>query len=123
MTTEPTSFVQSNGSADQLHNSPSSGTTSEQLTEIIPIEETPFTAVRVQDKYFLALGKYRLTELLDTYEEIREQTETITWTMLLAVMTIIAREETEEAKEQLSRRIKALTMHQDSDVELTPSDN
>ena len=43
--------------------------TNEEITEIIELDDLPFTVVRFDDKYFLALGKYRLSEFFDSKEE------------------------------------------------------
>lgn len=88
---EQESLAISNGSAEEQNNSPSS----EQLTEFIPIQDTPFTAVRIEDKYFLVMGKYRLTDAFKTFEEIEQDTTIITWNRLVQVMALIARHEIE----------------------------
>lgn len=93
MTTENISSENGNISAN-LHHSLDSSTT-EQLTDIKPIQDTPFVAIRVHDKHFLALGKYRLTELLDSYEEVEKETTHITWNRLTQVIAIICNEEIE----------------------------
>ena len=39
---------------------------SRELFKQIQIEDTPFTAVKLQEKWFLTMGKYRLTSHINT---------------------------------------------------------
>lgn len=93
MTDQLTSSERSNGSVEEQIKSNSSTT---ELTEVIPIQDTPFAAVRIESKYFLAMGKYRLTELYDTYEELNNDITNITWNRLTQVIAIICMEEIEK---------------------------
>lgn len=86
----------SNGSANGADNYTSNSTS--ELTEVIRIEDTPFSAVRIENKYFLAMGKYRLTDLVDTYQEIEQNVHNITWNRLTQVIAIICDEEISKAK-------------------------
>lgn len=64
----------------------------EQITEIKAIEDSPFTAVKVMDKWFLSLGKYRLTGMLDSEEEVKDEAFNTSWDRLLSVMQIMITE-------------------------------
>lgn len=61
----------------------------DQLVEIKPIEDTPFTAVKAGDKWFLALGKYRLTEPLESEEACIESTQDASWGRIMQVIQIM----------------------------------
>lgn len=71
-------------------------TQQEQLVEEKPIEGTPFIARRIDDKWFMTLGHYRMTEVYESYEELREKTNlginadgTINWHLLLNVISAL----------------------------------
>lgn len=96
MTPENTRLELYNGLQEEAPRETSS--TTNELTELINIEDTPFTAVRIENKYFLAMGKYRLTELFDTYEAVTAEIHNITWNRLTQVIAIICMEEIERAK-------------------------
>jgi len=85
MLTENTPSENTYTNADQPNNSPSGN----ELAELIPIEDTPFTVVRLDKQYFLSMGKYRLSELYNTYEEATQDIHTITWNRLVQVIAII----------------------------------
>lgn len=66
--------------------------TEKENTELIEkhlIGGTPFTAIRVDDKWFLALGKYRLTEPLESLEECIEQSKADNWTRIMQVINVM----------------------------------
>lgn len=75
----------------------------ELLTEVDPIQGSPFSVVRVEDKYFLALGKYRLTELNESKEDILATVNDVDWNRLLAVMNVVATEVFKEEYEKMER--------------------
>ena len=77
----------------------------EELTKIEVVEGTPFTVVKVDDQYFLALGKYRLSELLDSEEEAKEEINDLSWNRLLSVMYAVANEVYRDHEEQRGRII------------------
>lgn len=64
-----------------------------------PIEGTPFLAVKYGDQYFLALGKYRLTEPLPSLEACIEETKDTSWMRLLQIMRVVAEEFYKEKNE------------------------
>jgi hypothetical protein len=80
---------------EDVNNSQSGNT---ELVEQKEIENTPFMAVRMEDKWFLTLGKYRLTEPLKTEEEVIESAKDATWERIMQVMKIMIIEEKQENK-------------------------
>lgn len=72
---------------------------SEQLVERIPLENTPFTAIRTEKIWFLTMGKYRLTNQLGSLEECKAEAEDMTWNRLVQVIQIMI-EANEKAYEQ-----------------------
>lgn len=83
-------------------------TTNEELIKIIEIEDSPFQIVKTEDKYFLAMGKYRLSEMFDTEKEAREDVKDLSWFRLLSVMHAVASEviEHDKAVEKAKLNIK-----------------
>ena len=39
----------------------------EELTEQRPIGDSPFTAVRIEEKWMIVIGKYKIEEMLPSY--------------------------------------------------------
>lgn len=72
---------------------------SRELVEQIAIEDTPFTAVRLEDKWFLTLGKYRLTEPMKTKYEVMESAKDASWGRIMQVIQIMIEQNKEEVKE------------------------
>lgn len=64
-----------------------------QLVERIEVEDSPFTILKWENKYYLCLGKYRLTEALNTEIEAREEVLNVSWFRILQVMHIVVKEE------------------------------
>lgn len=64
--------------------------------EMEKIEDTPFTAVKYGDNWFLTMGKYRLTEPIDSKEAVMEMAQDTTWMRLLQVIKIMIDESREE---------------------------
>lgn len=76
---------------------------STELREERRIENTPFTAVKLEEKWFLTMGKYRMTDTYESLEELmqEEQLHSTNWNLLtnmLAAMQVeLGRVITEEA--------------------------
>lgn len=74
-----------------------------ELREERRIPNTPFTAVKLEDKWFLTMGSYRMTETYESLEELmqEEQLHNTNWNLLtnmLAAMQVeLGRVITEEA--------------------------
>lgn len=75
------------GNANQIHNNDSS-----ELTEKIEINETPFTAIRIENKWFLTMGKYRITEPLTSKEEVLQDANRSDWNRILQVIGVMIEE-------------------------------
>lgn len=74
-------------------------TETKELTDITQIEGTPFTAIRMDNKYFLALGRYRLTNMLDTFEQAKEETENVSWDRIMQVIQVMIEENNKKTKQ------------------------
>lgn len=73
-----------------------------QMLEQVAIEETPFTAVRLDEKWFLTMGKYRLTETLQSLEECKEAAKDASWIRIMQIINIMIKEnENEREKTKL----------------------
>lgn len=59
------------------------------LIETEQIEGTPFHAVKQQEKWFLTLGNYRLTEPTLTKEETINKLNTELWKIIFHVIIIV----------------------------------
>lgn len=64
-------------------------TTPKEATELVgkvEIEGTPFTAIRENEKWFITLGRYRLTPEMDSYDDCAVMAEQAPWPLIMAVM-------------------------------------
>lgn len=59
------------------------------LREAHKIEGTPFHAVRVQEKWFLAFGNNRVTENVKSKEEVEDMLKTNMWDIITSVVIIV----------------------------------
>lgn len=75
-----------------------------QLLEQHRIANTPFTAVKFEDKWFLTMGKYRLTEPLKSKHECEQEAKDASWNRLMAIMKIVIMEH--EAEKELVSNLK-----------------
>lgn len=82
-----------------------------ELLEQIPIEDTPFIALRIDDKWYLTLGKYRLTKELPTLEAVQEETKNTTWMRIMQIIQIMINEH--QIKEQEERKAQLTTLVND----------
>lgn len=62
------------------------------LIEQKPIHDTPFTAVKTDDKWFLTMGKYRLTNELSGFNECVGEAHTTNWHRIMQVIQIMITE-------------------------------
>ena len=58
--------------------------------EFRKIENTPFTAARQGEKYYLLMGNRRLTNELKSFEECEENAKDASWDRLLQVMIAVS---------------------------------
>jgi len=54
----------------------------DKLIEIVPVFQTPFTIVTKDDKSFIALGSYRLTEDTDDVKDLFQLIEEKDWNLM-----------------------------------------
>lgn len=76
---------------------------SNELIERVPIEDTPFTAIRYDNKWFLTMGKYRLTEPTDSLEQIQEDAQRADWARVMQIMQIMIDENNTAQKHQRAK--------------------
>lgn len=50
------------------------------------VEETPFTIIKHEEKYFGVLGNHRVTQLFDTKEECENDLKDINWNRVMQVI-------------------------------------
>lgn len=53
------------------------------------IENTPFTLIKVEEKWFGAMGKYRITEPSASKKEIETELKKVTWNRIVQVIQIL----------------------------------
>lgn len=61
---------------------------SNELVKRIPIAETPFTIIQLDNKYFGTMGQYRLTEQYDDFESAKSALIKLSWNNILNVIII-----------------------------------
>lgn len=76
-----------------------------QIKKVLPYEGTPLDIVEVDESFFVALGKYRLTELLPTFEEAKAYIEHKEWNMLIGLIHAIVTE-TIATNQQIDEMVK-----------------
>lgn len=59
------------------------------LIDYIKIEGTPFTMVIKEEKYFITLGNYMMTEPQESYADALNQLEENKWNIILNMSIII----------------------------------
>jgi hypothetical protein len=60
-----------------------------QLSYVEPVLNTPFSICKADEKYFLAIGKYRITEIFTTEKEALNEVNTINWKTLTNVIVAL----------------------------------
>lgn len=66
------------------------------LVEMEDIPDSPFTLVKAEFKYFIALGKYRLTDLVDDANYLRVMVKEKDWRLILGTILTIVNEQLKE---------------------------
>lgn len=61
-----------------------------ELVQVLEIDDTPFTAAKYQGRWYLMLGRYRLTEELKTLNEAKEAAKDSSWFRIMQVAQIVA---------------------------------
>lgn len=90
-----------------LDNSDMMSDDNKELTTVEKIEDSPFNIVKIDDKYFLALGKYRLTEPLDDRKSVLADVDNVSWHRILSVMNIVAMEVYDEQNKRAVEGLNA----------------
>jgi hypothetical protein len=65
---------------------------SEEL-EMHSVNDTPFVVARQNEDWFVIMGKHRLTNSIETFEEAVQEAEKITWNKVVQVIAIILENE------------------------------
>lgn len=63
------------------------------LVEREEIKNTPFTAVKFEDKWFLTMGKYRLTDGLASKEDVINEAKDASWFRIMQIIQIMIDED------------------------------
>lgn len=92
---------QSHGNAYQKK--PDNSSSGEQLVEQHPIKNTPFTALKYDGKWYLTMGKYRLTKELQTKEKCIYESKNASWNRLMQVIQIMIDNNTETKQPQQNK--------------------
>lgn len=64
-----------------------------EIIEVIEIKNTPFTAIKEENKWFITMGKYRLTNQLKSLEECKKAIKKDPWTIIMQVCLIMIKED------------------------------
>ena len=59
------------------------------LIERVRIDGTPFVAIGQENKWFLVLGNYRITEPTETYEETVQKLDTNMWDIIGTLICVL----------------------------------
>ena len=60
-----------------------------ELLERHEVENTPFTIIGTEGKYFGSMGKFRITEPKGTKEEIEKELGEITWNRIVQIILLL----------------------------------
>lgn len=75
-----------------------SNPSSDTLIEQFHVENTPFIIVKADDKFFVALGRYRITNMLNSKEEAEYLIDNKDWNMLASVISVLSQAIINESK-------------------------
>lgn len=64
-----------------------------QLFQKIDIPDSPFHAIKMDNLWFLTMGKYRLTEPLPSYEDVENEAYSTTWHRIMQIIQIMIDED------------------------------
>lgn len=70
----------------------------EELVKVTEIEETPFACLKIEDNYYLVLGKYRLTQAMESEEAVQVAATDASWHRIMQVCSIMIAESEELLK-------------------------
>ncbi len=60
-----------------------------ELVKKVEMEDTPFTIVELEGRFFGTMGNYRLTEQFDSFEECEEVMKEFSWNRVIQVMMLL----------------------------------
>lgn len=81
--------IESEESVNTVENTDNSKSDYNELVEHKPIGDTPFMAVRVEDKWIIRCGKYKLEKGHDSFEEVEEYVNNNLWEMIGVFVTTV----------------------------------
>ena len=55
------------------------------------VPNTPYQVINAEDKYFVCLGNYRISEMFNTQEETEIDAQKIDWNRIITIITIAIR--------------------------------
>lgn len=67
-----------------------------QLREFRPIPDTPFTAVKTDDKWILVMGRHKMSGPWETYEQCVEDSTDASWIRILMVVQVVIEDNLQE---------------------------
>lgn len=79
------------------------------LAEREPILGTPFTLIRDNEKWFMVMGDYRVTETTKTKEEQIDKLDTEKWLLIMHICIISVQKIQQEQARQIEADIKRRT--------------
>lgn len=95
-TAEKTTSKELHTNVDEKPDNGNSG--NEELFKVEEVKGTPFQIIKMEDKYFLAMGKYRLSEPMPTYKEALENAQDSSWHRIMQIINIMINEDKNEQK-------------------------
>ncbi|AXH75535.1 MAG: hypothetical protein [Microviridae sp.] len=82
-----------NGKSSESTNTADKRTSSSnEMLEKVPIEGTPFHAIRFDQKWFLTMGHYRISEEMNSLKEVQEDAKDASWIRIMQIMNIMIKE-------------------------------
>ncbi len=82
--------------ADKQNSNFEEEVTKEELLTREEIEGTPFNVIGTENGYFGCIGKYRITEVAESAEEIRKELAEMTWNRITQVILILIEMQTKK---------------------------
>ena len=102
MSTKSKNITKSTESTEHAESTTSAENTDKQNYSVVAIENSPFTAVMVEDKWMVTLGNYQISDKFNTKEEAIKDAQRIDWNRIMVVITIAIRKiKTEDVLELL----------------------
>jgi len=77
---------------------------SEQLVERVVIENTPFTMIGLDGRWFGSMGEYRMTEEFESKGECEDELKCITWNRIIQVIMVL--DEIKSKDKEFNNKVK-----------------